>query len=496
MNRNQGPATGAPSASGVRRGGDDFQDLVAWSAALRLVAPRPEYNLVEVEQTGVGNLDDVILRTVDAALVGDRFIQVKWATKESMLVDEDFLTDVAKAGARSLLRKLYDSYLALRAKEVQGQFSMELFTNRTLDRDHPLLAIVDGRTGLLMPAAGTATPRTNVGKAVNAWASHLDVDRDEVLEMLTMLRFRTGRDVFGERENVKTQMLAVGLHTDDDALDRALDMAGSWVTDGRRELNPAEVNSVIDDLDLRAGPPTATLLIDGIDHDPNPEAATVHLDWVARYAESSPALRRAPEEGAWGDAQADLDRAGLEIEAAGLRRVYLRGYFRQATAFAAGARLARARGFDLDYRQGGQTWSTDAPGTAAGTGIEVVELGEGPDVAVVVGVAADATADVRDFLSGTGARVGRLVVCQPEAGADDEAVAGAGHAVGIAREVRSALRGLLADDPDVERFHLFMAGPNGLAVVLGHRWNGLRPTVVYEHLGVGRGYTPAFHTDS
>ena len=46
------------------------------------------------------------------------------------------------------------------------------------------------------------------------------------------------------------------------------------------------------------------------------------------------------------------------------------------------------------------------------------------------------------------------------------------------------------------RLHLFMAGPNGLAVMLGHRWNGLRPTVVHEHLGVGRGYTPAFHVDS
>ena len=277
---------------------------------------------------------------------------------------------------------------------------------------------------------------------MTAWASHVGVDRADVLEMLGGLRFRAGRDVAGERDHVKTQMLAAGLRTDDEALDHALDEAGRWVTGGRRELTAADVNEVIDDLGLRAGTPTATLLIDGIDHDPDPEASTVHLDWVATYAESAPALRRAPEaEAAWGDAQRDLDRAGRVIEAAGLRRVYLRGYFRQATAFAVGARLARARGFELDYRQGGQIWTTDASQTAAHLRVDAVDLGHGPDVAVLVATAADAAAEVRAFLTETVAPVSRLIVFEPEAGVNDAAVEGAGHAVGIAQEVRSALQG-------------------------------------------------------
>ena len=491
------PSAGQPSASGVRRGGDDFQDLVVWKAALRLVQPRAHYDLLEVEQNGVGSLDDAILRTADPAVTGDSFTQVKWATKESSYLDEGFLTEVPSGGSRSLLRKLYDSYVLLRDREAQGEFTMELFTNRVIDPNHPLLSLADGRTGFLMPAAGQAAPRSNAGKTVSEWAQHLDVDRAELLELLTVLRWRPGRDRAGERDHAKTLMLAAGLRSDEAALDRALYAAGEWVRSGQREVTADHVTKLINNLDLRAGQPTATLLIDGIDHAPDPQAATVHLDWVDTYAEDAPALRRNPAQpSAWADAQADLERAAGEIEGAGLDRVYVRGYFRQATAFSVGARLAKARGFEIDYKQGPTMWSTDAPRTSADLVFETVEITAGTELAVVVSIAADAAAEVRAYLAATDLPVGSLVVIRPGDGPNDEAVSGAGHAVGIAGEVRRTLRAHLAGAASIERIHLFLVGPNGLAMMLGHRWNGLRPTVVYEHLGPGRGYVPAFKVDS
>jgi hypothetical protein len=42
------------------------------------------------------------------------------------------------------------------------------------------------------------------------------------------------------------------------------------------------------------------------------------------------------------------------------------------------------------------------------------------------------------------------------------------------------------------KVHLFMSAPNGLALLLGHVWNRLPETVVYEHWGAGRGYFPTF----
>ncbi|MER6718072.1 SAVED domain-containing protein [Streptomyces halstedii] len=39
---------------------------------------------------------------------------------------------------------------------------------------------------------------------------------------------------------------------------------------------------------------------------------------------------------------------------------------------------------------------------------------------------------------------------------------------------------------------LFLACPMGLALLLGHRWNRLRPTVVYKDVGTAQVYEPAF----
>ena len=50
----------------------------------------------------------------------------------------------------------------------------------------------------------------------------------------------------------------------------------------------------------------------------------------------------------------------------------------------------------------------------------------------------------------------------------------------------------LGQHPHTQRIHLFLAGPGGLALLLGHRWNRTRQSIVYEHLAVGRGYTTAF----
>ena len=43
---------------------------------------------------------------------------------------------------------------------------------------------------------------------------------------------------------------------------------------------------------------------------------------------------------------------------------------------------------------------------------------------------------------------------------------------------------------DHQRVHLFLATPIGLALLLGHRWNRVAPTIVYDDLPPG--YEAAF----
>lgn len=490
-------AAGPASASGVRRMGDEYQDLAAWAAAVRLVHPGSKYAKLQMEMNQQGNLDDVVLRTIDPDVAGDLFQQLKWTTSESNFLDEDYMTKVPSGSARSLLKKLYDAYNLINDAAGQAPFEMQLHSNRPADPAHPLLSRIDGRTGLLVPFAANATAGSNAGKSLAGWAAHLGVDREHVLAMLFKLRFRAGRDIAGERDNAKVLMLAAGLANDDSALDAGVAAAGAWVRDGRREVTKDDVLEAATRLGLVTTQPTATLLIDDIDHDLAPEAATVTLDWVSHYDDAHPIrrrIRRTPELNR--AAANELAVAAADIEMLGYRRVYVRGHFRQASAFLAGASFPKTRGFELEYMQGLESWKTDALRESPHLDERRVDVDQGPDLAVLVAPTVEATGDVLRFIGEAQLPVGGLIAFTPAAGEHDGAVRGAGHAVGIAGEVRQRVRRSLGQGPTDARVHLFLAGPNGLALFLGHRWNAVAPTITYEHRGIGSGYAATFAVEA
>jgi hypothetical protein len=62
--------------------------------------------------------------------------------------------------------------------------------------------------------------------------------------------------------------------------------------------------------------------------------------------------------------------------------------------------------------------------------------------------------------------------------------------MGVVHGIRDEMRSLLRET-GARRIHLFLAAPAGLALLLGHRWNRIAPTVVYEDLGLD-GYEPGY----
>jgi SMODS-associated and fused to various effectors sensor domain len=492
------PAAGPPSPSGVRRGGDRFQDLFVWGAALQVVRPDSTYSQVEVEVKGVGNLDDVILRSAVGS--GDIYGQVKWASNASEPLTEEYLLDRTMRNGqpvgRSVLQKLYDSYGKIRGNGHAP--TLRLITNRALDGAHPLLGHVDGRTQLLVPHAALAGPNTDTGKAVDAWAQHVGASREELLAMLASLEFHPGRTIPAERDHVRALMVAAGLDDSDTALQHGFDIVAGWVVDGKRIVTAKDVNEAIDERGLRQVDPSAILLVQAIDTDPHADEATVALNWVDLFDGDQPRVRVQPRDPAdWGRMDRELTEAAATLEAEGWTSTLVRGAMRQATFFRVGTALPAVRQHTLRYLQSGQLWSTDTPKTpVAAPQVQRTELNLGADLAVAVGVAVDPTDAVATYLGSQATPVGELLTIQPAAGADDQAVANAGQAVAYAQQIRDLVRQDLDRQPDVNRVHLFLAGPGGLALLLGHRWNRIRPTVVYEHLGPGRGYTPAFTVDA
>ena len=316
--------------------------------------------------------------------------------------------------------------------------------------------------------------------------------------MLKHLQFHPGRAVTAEREHVRALMVAAGLDDSDTALQHGLNTVASWVGGGRRVVTAKDINEAVDELGLRRVEPSAILVVQAIDTDPHADEATVALNWVDLFDGDQPPVRVKPREpSGWQQMDHELTEAAATLESQGWTSTLVRGAMRQATFFRVGAALPAVRQHTLRYLQGCQLWSTDAPKTpVAAPKVQRLPLGLGSDLAVAVGIATDPTPAIVEYLGRETIPVSELVTIKPADGADDQAVAEAGEAVAYAQQVRDLVRQQLDRHATVERIHLFLAGPGGLALLLGHRWNRIRPTVVYEHLGAGRGYTPAFIIDA
>jgi hypothetical protein len=97
---------------------------------------------------------------------------------------------------------------------------------------------------------------------------------------------------------------------------------------------------------------------------------------------------------------------------------------------------------------------------------------------------------VVEYLRREGTPVSGFVNLLPANGVGRDAISGPTEARGYAQALLDALRSEARGSPD--RIHLFQFGPLGLALLLGHVWNRLPETQLYEDLGAGRGYAPTF----
>ena len=205
---------------------------------------------------------------------------MKWTSHPAELVDNDYLTTAPTTG-KSLLQKFHASWKLL-TRDDQPRI-MAIVTNRAIDRNDPLLTLVDGRTHLLNPTARQAPLPSSAGRRITEWAEHLACERDELLNMLDAMWFKTGLNVSGERDRAQTLMLASGLLGDSDALDPGVYMVTGWILDGRRVIGAADIAKEVKGMGLHADNPRAVLLVHAINRGPNPEDATVALDWVDLY---------------------------------------------------------------------------------------------------------------------------------------------------------------------------------------------------------------------
>lgn len=468
-----------PSASGVRIAGDDYQWLHAWRSCLEALHENLTGNAVNpivavgVEEPDVGNGDDVVLHRTQPP---NTYTQVKYAVDNRTAVNLEYLT------TSGILRKMYKTYAGLTAGGTPAE--MRLITNRNADPNDILVTDRDGRNGRLVPRAAQGGPKSDRGKARAAWAAEAQTDEDHLLDLLAHLHFDIAYDLDRLRRDVSLLMTASGLRSDPAAVALGVDWVSKQVIAGHRRLTLNGIQNAI--TSLQAGSPWTTISVATIAHDYLADQAAVSIDWVDRMSGTTEWTRVEPAPPAtWDDLATEIravpGRLGTN------KRILVTGHMRQATGFLIGTELRRVKGYEVGVRQRDQLWTGEEPITSNVITHTQEDTTAGHGTAIIVNVAADGAAGTIDWIRESALSVSKILTITPTAGVGPKGVPDAAAANSLAIAIRDLARRHSRDGD----LHLFLIGPLGLAVLLGHHWNRLTTTHVYEHLG-GIDYTHAF----
>jgi hypothetical protein len=475
-----------PSSSGARLSGDRYQHLFTWLYGAQMLFTDPDVVKIEFEKAGAGNVDDLV---VHYRTQPPLYHQIKFVTSQEEPLTPAWFTSAGGA-SRSPLQRFYDSYQRLTVDDVRPELA--LLTNRWLEEADVIQSCISGRTSKLTPRITEGGPDSAKGKLRQEWSEHVGVPEDELLEFLSHLTFMVGRDSLDELyDRCAFVMRAARLRFDAEAIAVAGDLISWCVETGIRELNPETLLPHIQERKLGAERSAGSLLIQCLAPDPWPEAATAAVDWVGLFDGDEPATRRQlrDPDGWERRLKPELREAIQTIRRHGLVHVNVYGSMRLSTALFTGSELSRVAGFNVETEARGDVWSSADEHPAVELASTVVEIGQGDEVAVGLSVAIDLTEDVVAYVHAQQLRVGRLIVYSPQEGSGRESVKSSHDGLGLAYAITDALR---RDTSSAARVHLFQAAPMPLSLMIGHLWNRMPETQLYDDLGAGKGYTPTF----
>jgi hypothetical protein len=466
--------------------GDDYQHAIAWYWVCRALDD-PNIDSVSIEDPSGGHFDDVVIRHRTGP---DIYWQVKSSNYGNVVVDEAWLTTTGTGANRTPLQHFYATWNSLCASG--RPFELGLVTNRGFDNAHPLLGgLRDLKSeSLAVDKLRDAGRRSKIGLARSRWAAHLGIPETDLLEFLAAVRWKTGgAESDWDRQSSHLMRLA-GLLADAQAVTVGKAMVRGWVTDGAGPQTRDDIHRQVASRGLLARAGTLVFAVHAIDRQPTLTPANVEVDFVELYDGVDPFSRvqlRDPAD--WKSRVTPaLQSAARDLETFATRRVHVIGSMRLPLWFAVGRMLPDVRGWVLSLDQRADEWRTDvAPQQVTPRVLAEIEIAAGTDLALAIGLAHDPTRDVEHYVRETGHPIGGLLVLGPETEPGPHAVPNANWAVGWVRAARERARRAVAEI-NAQRVHLFMACPAGVALVLGHQWNLMPRTTVYEHLRPG--YAP------
>lgn len=482
--------TGLPAPRAAALRGDDYQHIIGLYYALEVITDA-DLAAVSVEDAAGGAFDDVVVWPAAMSGAPTRYIQVKAGMYNNVVIEGDWLTATRTARGKSPLQHFHKTW---RDRVADGRpFTLEMCSNKNYEHNDPIIQLIDhGSRTIPRARLDRLAPGSRAARQLSEWAEHLDIEIDELTDFLTAVAFRHGEEEDSWVRRCGTLMRLANLRGDTQAVTLAHAMVRGWVKTGAGRRSADEILDELAGLGLLARDEQVLLVIHAVDavktrHRPNAE-----VDIVDLYEGTTPFERRAlrdPTE--WDTAVIPaLEAAKDTLLCYESRRVRVVAAMRLPMYFAVGRTFPRVGNWVLTTDQRGVAWSTDTETANAAlevTGDQVV--GAMPDLAVVVELSVGAADDVVAYLARAAVPVGRMVTLSVPGGPAQDSVPGPAWAATWARLAREQIRAV-ARELRPARIHLFMAAPAGVAMFLGHEWNLMPITTVYEHLGF-EGYAPA-----
>ena len=475
------------SASGARIRGDDYQHLFVWIQVLRALQVGSGIVEIGIEDPEAGNADDV---TVYAEGQRREFYQVKASVDAREPMGLEWLLETSRAGGPSMIQKFYGLWAEASSHDRPR---LALVTNRLLAPGDPLLSLRDGRDGTVARALRVAGPGSKGGTVRKRLADHLHVCQEEVLLFLEDISFRLGKTNDDWIEMAMPHMFAAGLRHDEDAVSLGMSIVRGWVTGGKRRISREDLERAVEPLKRPGTLPAASLLVQAIDRDLMPETATTVLDWTDKFPGGEPRVRRLPSSRAlWnGRFRPDMRSAARDMRSLGHANVLVRGYMRLPTWFAVGVEFGRTAGFQVTSFQGKVPWSSEGEWSDIALEESITPIGRGKDLAVGVSLSFDLSTDVLTYLDDQQIEVDKYVCYRPRSGASNRSIHNGAEGRHWAYEIRDSVRRLVQRYRP-GRVHLFLSGPHGAVLLLGHVWDRIPDTQLYEDLGATQGYSPSY----
>ncbi len=498
------------NAVAARIHGDDYQALVFWQQASRLLRGEDDIEAIEIESEDLKSLDDVVIYFKDGHL--DKYgqplkregVQVKYHVDFRGCLTANSLIDPAfiNATAVSFLQRAFNQW---KMHSCEG-LSIVFCSIWPIDPNDELRKLVSGDDGhIAIDKLEKCGAHSKLGKIKGAWRAHLKVSDDELLHFLSSVRIIISVQKELLLHCVNNDLTLAGLSpiTDCALINPYYELARSFIKGNRVRMTRDDLLDICKKSKLWRGQPLNLRPIKKIGIRSRLRSTEGFVEWAEAHLELTDFFndRQLKDGYDWSrDVFMPIDtflknnlRPGEHCE------MWLPVH--STIAVAIGYMLDAKSGVDVHMHQttvgGTQIWCNKTSCTTRSHDYNLIMndevINDGSDLAIAISVTHDIIEDVRAYLQEAGSHVS-ILRCFSCENCGQQAIADQEHAIAIIEKVVDCARQLKRSVSRTSQIHVFFAMPNFMAFALGQRLRPLGHVQLYEHnfdSGYGADYVPS-----